>query len=172
MRFSRTVKSGRMPLPSGTWAMPRRTISSGRRPVIAVPPSAILPDAALAMPLMALSRVDLPDPLAPRMATSWPVSTFMETSCNASTEPYRTLRSVTSSIGGLAEIGGDDAGVAQHLGGQTVGDELPEIEHDQPLAQPRHERHVVLDDQDAEAEFLPQLEQQRRQVVDLGIVQP
>src|SRR5260370_758048 len=111
-----TVKSGRMPLPSGTWAIPRRTIYSGRRPVIAVPPSAILPEAALAMPLMARSRVDLPDPLAPRMATSWPASTFMETSCNASTEPYRTLRSVTSSFGSLARIGCDGPRVAQHVG--------------------------------------------------------
>jgi hypothetical protein len=54
---------------------------------MAVPPSAILPDDALAMPLMARSRVDLPEPLAPRMATSWPASTFMETSCSASTDP-------------------------------------------------------------------------------------
>ena len=36
IRFSRTVRSGKMPRPSGTWTMPRRTISSGRTwPIVA-----------------------------------------------------------------------------------------------------------------------------------------
>ena len=76
-----------MPRPSGTCETPRRTISSAARLPIGSPRKAIVPDAARAMPLMARSSVDLPAPLAPRMATKPPASTLIETSRKASTEP-------------------------------------------------------------------------------------
>ena len=76
-----------MPLPSGTCETPCRTMASGPRPVIGSPFNVIVPDAARAMPLIARNKVDLPAPLAPRIATRRPVSTLIETSRKASTEP-------------------------------------------------------------------------------------
>jgi hypothetical protein len=52
-----------------------------------LPRNVIVPDATRAMPLMARNKVDFPAPLAPRMATRRPVSTLIETSRKASTEP-------------------------------------------------------------------------------------
>ena len=52
-----------------------------------LPPSTIVPEAARAMPLMARNKVDLPAPLAPRIATRLPAPTLIETSRNASTDP-------------------------------------------------------------------------------------
>src|ERR1700676_1784982 len=133
-----------MPLPSGTCETPRRTISSGPSPVIGSPFSAMVPDAARAMPLIARGRVDFPAALAPRIATRPPVSTLIETSRRASTEPSRTQRPDTSSIVACAEIGEHHPGIAQHREGRTVGDELAEIDPFQPVAQPRDKGHVVL----------------------------
>ena len=52
-----------------------------------LPSSAMVPAAACAMPLIARNSVDLPAPLAPRIATRLPVPTLIETSRNASTAP-------------------------------------------------------------------------------------
>src|ERR1700744_4291675 len=160
-----------MPLPSGTCTTPRRTIFSGPRPVMASPPSVIVPEAARVMPLIARNNVDLPAPLAPRMATRLPAPTLIETSRSASTDPYRTLRPLTSSIGGLTEIGRHHPGVAQHLGGRAVGDELAEIKHYKPVAQPGDERHVVLDNEKSEFEFLAQAEQDFAEACDLAVIE-
>ena len=45
------------------------------------------------------------------------------------------------------EIGGDDAGIASHLPRRVVGDDVPELQHDHPVADAQHEPHVVLDQQ-------------------------
>ena len=55
--------------PSGTWAIPSRTIWSGRAPVIGVPSSATSPEVARTTPEMADSNVVFPDPFPPRRAT-------------------------------------------------------------------------------------------------------
>src|SRR5262245_34879485 len=111
---------------------------SAFNPVSALPSSAIAPDAAFAMPLIARNRLDLPAPLAPRIATSPPVATLIETSRKASTGPYLTLKSLTSSIGGLAQVRGHHLRIAQHVGWRAVRNQLAEVEHDQPVAELRH----------------------------------
>jgi len=55
--------------PSGTWAIPSRTIRSGRSRVIAFPSSATSPDAARTTPETADSSVVFPAPFAPMSAT-------------------------------------------------------------------------------------------------------
>ena len=55
--------------PSGTWAIPARTIRSGRAAVIGVPSSATSPELARTTPEMADSSVVFPDPFPPSRAT-------------------------------------------------------------------------------------------------------
>ena len=73
-RFSSTVRSMKVPRPSGTWATPRRTMSSvaGRR--CAGRRSGSRP-AVCTMPQTARRVVVLPAPLAPRMVVMPPCST-------------------------------------------------------------------------------------------------
>ena len=52
---------------------------------------------------------------------------------------------------GAAEVGLDDAGVAAHLAGRALGDLPPEVEDDDAVAGLQQQRHVVLDDEDADA---------------------
>src|SRR3546814_5115027 len=57
-----------------------------------------------------------------------------------------------SGDGGLvgAEVGLDDAGVVEDLGGRALGDDGAELERHHAVAEPREERHVVLDDERSE----------------------
>ena len=59
------------------------------------------------------------------------------------------------------EVGLDDGGVSADLGGRARGDDRPEVEHVDLVADPHDERHVVLDEQDGEP-GRGQLGQQRR----------
>ena len=86
-RFSATVSSGKMRRPSGTWQIPRRTIRSGARPWMGRPSNRISPRRGGTMPLMAMSVVDLPAPLAPIRVTISPSSTRRLTSRRAWTAP-------------------------------------------------------------------------------------
>ena len=61
-----------MPSPPGTWATPRRAISSGGRWVMSRPSKTMAPWSASTTPPMARSRVDLPAPLVPSSATISP----------------------------------------------------------------------------------------------------
>ncbi len=63
-----------MPRPCGTWATPRRTMSSGDLPPTAVPSIATTPLVGI-IPLMARIVVVLPAPFAPRMTTTSPGAT-------------------------------------------------------------------------------------------------
>ena len=63
-----------MPRPSGTWAMPARTRSSGARPSMR-PPAKCTEPSVLTSPETALSVVVFPAPLAPRIVVIPPSST-------------------------------------------------------------------------------------------------
>ena len=76
-RFSSTVRSTKVPRPWGTWATPRRTISSGFLPPTDVPSTMTDPLVTI-IPLMARMVVVLPAPLAPRMTTVSPASTVKD----------------------------------------------------------------------------------------------
>jgi hypothetical protein len=52
--------------------------------------------------------------------------------------------------GGLAEVGGYDDRMHADLGGGTFSDLSAEVERDDPVADTKHEGHVVFDQQDRE----------------------
>src|SRR3989304_2257589 len=103
IRFSKTLRSGKILLPSGTWEMPRSTIWKGSNAEIFFPSNSILPLAGCTKPDMVSSKVDFPDPLAPIIATISPGLTDNDTShrawklpCNASI--WLILSNVSSGI--------------------------------------------------------------------------
>ena len=98
-RFSSTVSSGITPCPSGTWAIPARTICSGLRPARSLPPTRMRPRRGLIMPLTARSSVVLPAPFAPSTAVMAAVPAEMLTPSSAMTPPYPATRSSTASAG-------------------------------------------------------------------------
>ena len=98
-RFSSTVSSGITPCPSGTWAIPARTICSGLRPARSVPSSRMRPRRGLIMPLTARSSVVLPAPFAPSTAVMAAVPAEMLTRSSAMTPPYPATSSSTASAG-------------------------------------------------------------------------
>src|SRR5512146_1669540 len=110
--------------------------------------------------MMAPSSVDFPAPLGPITLTIWPGRTSIDTSCSASTLPYRTQSPDTDKIGAVvvsvisihsAEIGFDHRRVVLHLFGQAMCDARAELHDDEPIREIHHEVHVVLDQQYAHA---------------------
>jgi len=67
--------------------MPRRTISWGGRPSIGRPAKTTRPLRSGTTPVMAISSVVLPAPLAPMIATSSPGPTSSDTSSSARMGP-------------------------------------------------------------------------------------
>ena len=73
--------------PSGTWAIPRLTISSGPKPAIERPSKTISPAFGLTSPVMARNVVDFPAPFEPSNETTVPSSTEKVTPRSASISP-------------------------------------------------------------------------------------
>ncbi len=84
-RFSRTVRFGKIPRPSGMRHTPARASCTGEAPVMSQPSSNTLPAVGRSSPLITFSNELLPAPLGPRMATSAPPGTVRSIACNAST---------------------------------------------------------------------------------------
>src|SRR5262245_21341925 len=81
---------------------------------------------------IALSVDVLPAPLGPIMATTSPAATSRSTPRTASTAPYDTDTSRSSSTSGFlfdAEVGVDHTRVCKHDVRRTHCDQLPELEH-------------------------------------------
>ena len=57
----------------------------------------------------------------------------------------------------MPEIGAQDLGIALHLLGLAICDAAAEVEHGHPIGQAHDELHVVLDQQDRDAELLAYL---------------
>ena len=55
-----------------------------------------------------------------------------------------------------AEVGLDDLGVAADLGGRSLCDDLAVVQHRDALADAHHDPHVVLDEEDGQAELVAQ----------------
>ena len=100
-RLSSTRRLGKMPAPPGTWAMPRRAISSGGRWVMSRPSKTMAPWSASTTPPTARRRVDLPAPFVPRSATISPAPTEMSMPGSTVTPSYPTSRARTASSGSL-----------------------------------------------------------------------
>jgi hypothetical protein len=75
LRVSATLRAGKIRRPSGTWAMPRATISCAGRPVSGLPSKSIAPARTGTRPEMTRISVVLPAPLGPTTATASPAST-------------------------------------------------------------------------------------------------
>ena len=83
-RFSSTVRSPKIPRPSGTSAMPSSTICSAGKPFKLCPLSVTAPCTCPSqIPDTAFNSVDFPAPLAPRMTTISPGETCSAVSSSA-----------------------------------------------------------------------------------------
>src|SRR5699024_7656573 len=72
---------------------PRRRARAGSLPSIRTPPAL-----GATMPMMALNRVDFPEPFIPMSPVTSPERMRRSTSSTAVTEPYRTVRPLTSML--------------------------------------------------------------------------
>src|SRR5258706_14152547 len=139
---------GKMPRPSGAWLIPRITRRSARRLVMSCPSNRIRPEATGRSPEMARMVVDLPAPLPPIRATTSPSSTSRLIPCRAWIRPYSSVMlSISSSIGRYPQVSRDHARVVTDLGRDPLGDLLAELQDYDPVADPHHQAHVVLDEQ-------------------------
>src|SRR3989475_7207559 len=143
------------------------------------PQIAILPAVAHTSPLRVPSKVDLPAPLAPTSATSSlgaismsipkstgpaakpAVSPLTRSSGSAVTEPPRVS---------LAEVGLDDALVAQDDVWRPIGKRPAEVEDDDPLTHADDHTHHVFDEDDGHAGVANGAHDVER-VVDLDVVE-
>ena len=72
--------------------------------------------------------------------------------------------------GGLAQIGLDDALVGLDLGGRALGDPLAVVEHGDALADAHDDAHLVLDEQDGDAQVVAEPSDETGHLVGLGRV--
>src|SRR6185436_835503 len=95
-------------------------------------------------------RVDLPAPFRPRIATLPPATIPSETPSSTIASPYPAVtpsRRNRSDMG-VSEVELPHARVSGDLGGRTFRDHASAREHRDPLSEPEHQRHVVLDEDD------------------------
>ena len=85
--FSSTVSCEITAWPSGTWAIPDRTIASGDEPTSSRPFHVIDPLSGFTKAEIVRSNVLFPAPLAPMTVVIFPCSAENETLFNAFTEP-------------------------------------------------------------------------------------
>src|SRR5215510_14153169 len=176
-RFSSTLSRLKMRRPSGTWVTPRRTMAWEATPTSEPPSKTTSPSRGTRSPEMARRVVVLPAPLLPRRATTSPSPTWKVTPFKARISPYDTWRFLTSSTLGVhprrplapAEIGFDDARVLLHLGGAPLRDLLSVVEHGDVVGDLHDHAHVVLDEEDGEAEIAYQLAQEGHEAARLAL---
>jgi hypothetical protein len=107
------------------------------------------PEVTGTTPVMQFSKVDLPAPLAPRMATISPGSTRRETPRSAATLPYAACRPSTwrsASLIGGSQVGFHDLRMAQDISRRAQRQGLAVDHRQAAVAQGPDHRHVVLDD--------------------------
>src|SRR5581483_5804175 len=169
----------------GTCTTARPSRSRGESRSMGSPSSSTRPRRGRISPLIALSTVDLPAPFGPIRQTTSPASTVRSTPRRMSPAPYPATSPSTASSGGgppgapvpalapavplstsslpdadsplmsLPQVGVEDGGVGAYRVGRPGGDAGAAIHHDHRVAQPHHQVHVVLDDQEADAHGVP-----------------
>src|SRR5919109_1180995 len=165
--------------PSGTSATPRRAIHSGAFPSTDSPATATSPSRAGTRPMIACSVVDFPAPFGPIRPTISPPATSSERFRTAGTAPYRTSRFRTERAGAslivhdsrLAKVGSRDVEVAADLRRRALCERAALVEDDDSIADAHHERHVVVDQQDARVVVVAHRADDRREVRNLGFGQ-
>src|SRR5215470_20404238 len=137
--------------PSGHWAIPRARTACAGRPSRRSPRKSMRPAVGRSSPEIARTVVLLPAPLAPKRQTSSPWSTRSETPWSTSTAPYatRTSSSVSKDLV-RPEVGPDHLGVPLDRAGRALGDRAAIVEHDDAVAEPHDQVHVVLDQEHAQ----------------------
>src|SRR4051812_33389498 len=161
--------------PSGTSATPRRATCSGRSPRRERPRSRTSPPASRSAPTIACSVDDLPAPFGPTSPTisPWPIAMSMPRT--AGTPPYATWTASSSSAGtsdiatAPAEIRVRDVDVLPHLGGRSLRECPPLVEHVDAVANLHDQRHVVVDQQHARAVVVADRAHDRDEVRHLGL---
>src|SRR3972149_5390192 len=117
--------------PSGTWAIPRVTISWAGTPTSDWPSRRISPWRGARRPEIVLRVVVFPAPLFPSRATISRAPTEIVIPRSARISPYETWRSLTSSIrlppAAAPQIGLDHPGVLLDLGGLPPRGLLPPV---------------------------------------------
>src|SRR5919112_3208047 len=172
-RFSRTVRSPRVPRPSGTWAMPRAATWSVRMPRMSLPSKTMRPPART-VPLIARRVVVLPAPFAPRMPTAPLSGTLSDTPSSTCTGPYDAVTPSSSSSvirGVLPDVRLDDPGVGLRFGGRPLHELGAVVEHDDAVGEGGDQAHVVLDDDHGDVVVPAQAPDRRDQGLHLAVRQ-
>src|SRR5262247_493660 len=176
MRFSRTVRRLKIRRPSGTCATPRETIAWGGTSRSDWSSSVMVPRDGWSSPEIVLSVVVLPAPLLPRIVTISPRPTSSPTPLSARISPYATSSDSTLSMRprsgrgpALAEIGLDHPRVALDLSRWPLGDLLAVVQHSHAVGDLHDHAHVVLDQDDGEAQIGDQAAQEMHQVGRLAL---
>src|ERR1700722_14761259 len=157
-RFSRTVRFGKTPRPSGIRQRPRRANEDVDPTRTFSPANRTSPSLGPMMPAARARRVDFPAPLAPRTAVTTPSSKVASIPWITSTSSYeaRTPRNSKSgsgirhSLGYCAEIRGLDIGVGADFGRRAGGDDASIVEDHHFVADVHDQFHVVLDQENGE----------------------
>src|SRR5207302_3446385 len=171
--FSVTVRSPNAPRPSGTCAMPTRTIDSGERRAIDFPAKRTSP---LLRTVFEIARnvVVLPAPFEPSTATTSASSTLNVTPWSALIGPYRASTPFSSSsvlIDLTAEIRVDHALIALHLGRRPARDRAAEVEDVNVVGDAHDEVHVVLDEEHGQLQVVAQAADEAAKLFDLLVIQ-
>src|ERR1700674_1366863 len=111
------------------------------------PSYSIRPPSSGTTPEIERNSVVLPAPWGPTMATNCPSPTSRETPCSACKPPYETETFSSRSIGPpLAQICFDDGRQVDDLPRLARRQDFPVADPEQPVGQPHHRMHGVLDD--------------------------
>src|SRR5512138_458058 len=148
-RFSLTVNSLMICRPSGTWMIPRSTISCGDFFWISSPSKVMLPPVHWTTPEMVFSKVVFPAPLEPMMLTISPAVTSRVTSQMMVTGPYAACTCLRlSTLVLLPEVCLDDRRVFADFRRGSFGYFGPDV-HDVDVVADAHDQfHVVFDHED------------------------
>src|SRR5260221_6927468 len=101
--------------------------------------------------MMDFRVVVLPAPLRPIRQTISPLATSMLMSCNTWLEPYQAFRLLTCNIRSvlpLAKIDPLHRLVLANLQGRSFRQQFAMMQHQDTVANPQHEFHLVLDQDD------------------------
>ena len=135
----------------------------GRALAMSAPSTRIVPAIGRTSPEIARSVVVLPAPFGPSSATTSPaLDVEVERRGRPPPRPARRQpfelstgpppsANVSVSFAAEPEVGGDHLGVGAHVARRADRDHLAELEHDDAIADPEHEPHVVIDQQDRRA---------------------
>src|SRR6266516_2987051 len=151
MRFSSTLREGKMSRSCATQPRPLRARQCGPARVISRPRHMTAPRLTRVKPMMVRSSVDLPTPLRPRMARLPPSGTVrvMPSSTMASPYPARTSSSASSAsaMARPTQIDVAHAHVGRDFPRRTLYQDAPPYHNDDAMRKTKYDIHVMLDEQ-------------------------